>query len=133
MNLFKGVISGLESTDMMSRVKVDVAGTSFSAVVLETVETAPYLVVGGAISVLFKETEVILGKGISGKISLRNRGVAKVSKVERSPILTKVTMQHAAGSMVSVISTEGAADIGIAAGDEIQWFVKQNEISLARG
>ena len=78
MNMFSGAICDLQVSGLMSRVKVSVGPTMFSAVILETPETAPYLKIGEPVMVLFKETEVIVAKGVTGAISIRNRGTAKV-------------------------------------------------------
>jgi molybdopterin-binding protein len=129
--MFSGAICDLQVSGLMSRVKVSVGPTMFSAVILETPETAPYLKIGEPVMVLFKETEVIVAKGVTGAISIRNRGTAKVVSLERSAITTKIVMTHPAGRMVSVISSEGADEIGIAPGDELEWFVKMNEVSIA--
>ncbi|MDE2027992.1 MAG: TOBE domain-containing protein, partial [Candidatus Omnitrophica bacterium] len=79
---------------------------------------------------LFKEAEVSIGKNLSGLISLRNRFKGTVKQLEKSPILTKVFLEYKKGQVVSIISTRSAQKLALAPGDEVEWLVKTNEVSL---
>ena len=50
----------------MSMVDIDVDGDVFSSIVLETPASAAYLKQGSSVTLLFKETEVSIGKNLSG-------------------------------------------------------------------
>ena len=73
MNKLPAIITHIESADYISLVDLQVNTDIFSCVIIETPETAPYLFIGNKVHILFKETEVSIGKGFSGGISLRNR------------------------------------------------------------
>ena len=130
MNKLTGKIVLVESSPHMSMVDIDVEGDVFSSIVLETPDTAPYLKQGGGVSLLFKETEVSLGKNLSGLISLRNRFKATIKRIERSDILTKVFLSYKNKEVVSVISSRSAQKLSLAQGDQVEWLVKTNEVSL---
>jgi molybdate transport system regulatory protein len=130
MNKLTGKIMAIETSPHMSMVDIDVDGDVFCSIVLETPATAVYLKQGHRISVLFKETEVSIGKNLSGLISLRNNFKGTVKRLEKSAILTKVFLNYKNKEVVSIISTRSAQKLSLTEGDEVRWLVKTNEVSL---
>lgn len=130
MNKLRGRITHIESNDHVSLVDVEVIGDSFTATLLETPEDAPYLKVGNAVEVLFKETEVSLAKGLSGLISLRNRMHTTVKLVRSGVILSEVVLDYRGQTISSIITSRSIARMGIKAGDEVEAMVKANEVTL---
>ncbi len=130
MNSLRGRIISIESNDHVSLVDVDVMGDTFTATLLETPEDAPYLRLGNAVDVLFKETEVSLAKGLSGLISLRNRVKATVKLVRSGVILSEVVMDYRGNTISSIITTRSIARMAIKAGDQVEALVKANEVTL---
>ena len=130
MNKLIGKIVLVESSPHMSMVDIDVDGDIFCSIVLEIPASAPYLKKGSDVTLLFKETEVSIGKGLTGLISLRNRFKATVKRIENSDILTKVFLNYKTKEIVSIISTRSAQKLGLMDGDEVEWLVKTNEVSL---
>ncbi len=132
MNKLIGKIILVESSQHMSMIDIDVDGDVFSSIVLETPTTAPYLKQGNSIILAFKETEVSIGKNLSGLISLRNRFKATVHRIEKSDILTKVLLNYKSHQIVSIISSRSSDKLTLTAGDAVEWLVKTNEIFLLR-
>jgi len=130
MNKLTGTIVSIESSEHMSMVDIDVEGDVFSSIVLETPASAAYLKQGGRVHLLFKETEVSIGKDLKGLISLRNRFKATIKHMEKSALLTKITLDFKDREITSVISTRSAEKLALADGDQVEWLVKTNEISL---
>jgi molybdopterin-binding protein len=132
VNKLTGKIVLIESSLHISMVDIDVDGDVFSSIVLETPASAPYLKQGCSVTLLFKETEVSIGKNLSGLISLRNRFKATIKRIETSDILTKVFLNYKAKEVVSIISTRSARKLDLAEGDSVEWLVKTNEVSLLK-
>lgn len=132
MNKLIGKVVLVESSQHMSMVDIDVSGDVFSSIVLETPATVPYLKQGSEITLLFKETEVSIGKNLVGLISLRNRFKATIVGLEKSDILTKVFLDYKNKEIISIISTRSAQKLGLVDGDEVEWLVKTNEVSLLK-
>lgn len=130
MNSLRGRIISIESNDHVSLVDVDVMGDTFTATLLETPEDAPYLRLGNAVDVLFKETEVSLAKGLSGLISLRNRMNTTVKLVRSGVILSEVMLDYRGQQISSIITTRSIKRMDIKAGDEVEALVKANEVTL---
>ena len=112
-------------------VDIDVDGDVFSSIVLETPASAPYLKKGNKVTLLFKETEVSIAKNLSGLISLRNRFKGTINRIEKSDILTKIFLNYKGNEIVSIISSRSARKLSLTDGDEVEWLVKTNEVSLA--
>lgn len=130
MNQLRGRIIAIESNDHVSLVDVEVSGDTFSAMLLETPESAPYLTIGNEVQVLFKETEVSLAKNLSGQISLRNRIKGRVRAVRSGLILSEVELDYRGQKLASIITTRSIKRLDIKQGDEVEALIKANEVSL---
>jgi molybdate transport system regulatory protein len=128
VNVLKGSIRSITSSGVISLVEVEVQGECFSAVVLEE---GPKLAVGMEVLLLFKETEVALGKQFIGKISLRNQFKGAIVAIDRGAILTVVTIDYKGTSINSVITTNAARDLELNVGEVITGFIKTNELMIS--
>jgi len=130
MNRLHGTIAFVESTDHLSLVDVDVEGDLFTAILVETPESAAWLKNGNPVAVLFKETEVSLAKNLSGRISLRNRMAARVESIRKGKLLSEVRLDYRGHAVVSVITTRSVERLELAPGDQVEGLVKANEVTL---
>jgi molybdate transport system regulatory protein len=130
VNKLNGTIVSVQSSPEISMVEVDVSGDVFSAVVLETPANAPYLKVGTKVEIIFKETEVSIAKNLSGLISIRNRFKAGIKKIEKHTILTTVVLTYKTNEITSIISTKSSQRLDLTEGEDVEWLVKTNEVSL---
>lgn len=130
MNQLRGRIVAIESNDHVSLVDVEINGDTFSAMLLETPESAPYLLIGNEVQVLFKETEVSLAKNLSGLISLRNRVKGRVKSIRSGVILSEVELEYRGQVLTSIITTRSIKRLDIEKGDEVEALIKANEVSL---
>ncbi len=133
MNRLHGRITAIESSEHLSLVDVAVAGDTFTAILLETPASTPYLAVGKTVVVLFKETEVSLAKNLAGEISLRNRIRGTVKRVRHGQILSEVALDCHGQEIVSVITSRAVARLGLREGDNVEALIKANEVSLVWG
>ncbi|WP_457627820.1 TOBE domain-containing protein [Persephonella sp.] len=130
MNRIKAVIKSVESSDSISLVELETAAGKMSAVVVETPDSADYLKTGREVYILFKETEVSIGKDLSGRISLRNRFDCTVLTVEKGKILSRIVMDCKGERIVSIITTRSVESLELKEGDRVTALVKTNEVSL---
>lgn len=131
MNKLSAVIVHIDSNAHVSLVDLAVGKDVLRAILLETPAQVDYLQVGNQVSVLFKETEVSLAKNLSGLISLSNRLKVNVKHIERGEILSAVTLDYQpTNEIVSVITTHGVDKLQLKVGDEVEAFVKANEVVL---
>lgn len=132
MNKLKGKIMNIESSEYISIVDIEVEGDLFSSVIIETPETADYLRIGEEVFMLFKETEVSIGKALSGNLSLRNRLKSKIKTIEKGTVLTKITLDYKGKDIISVITTRSTNKLDLKVGDEVQGLVKANEVIIMK-
>ncbi|MES2733916.1 MAG: TOBE domain-containing protein [Bacteroidota bacterium] len=130
MNKLKGVISEIDTADQLSLVSVEVEGLLFSSVVISSSETAGYLQVGKEVYLVFKETEVSIGKELSGGLSIRNRFPVHISEIKEGKILTQLTLDFHGHLLQSIITTRSARTLALHEGDRVEGLVKTNEITL---
>ena len=132
MNKLQGKIMNIESSEHISIVDIDVEGDLFSTVIIETPETTDYLRIGKEVFMLFKETEVSIGKALSGNLSLRNRLKSKIKTIEKGTVLTKITLDYKGKDIISVITTRSTNKLDLKVGDEVQGLVKANEVIIMK-
>ncbi len=132
MNKLQGIITGIRSSENISIVSVDVNGDVFSSIVLEGTKIPLKYKVGERVTLLFKETEVGIAKNLTGSISFRNRFWSVIRKIERSLVLTKVTMEYKSHAIDSVITTQSAVELNLQDSDQVEWLVKANEMTLMK-
>jgi molybdopterin-binding protein len=130
MNQLQGTITAIESAGDISLVTILSAGESFSSLVLDTPATAAWLQVEKEIVMVFKETEMAIGKGLSGGLSLRNRFPAIVRKIDTGRILCCVELDFKGHMLQAVITARSVAELQLVRGDAVVGLVKTNEISL---
>ena len=130
MNILKGKITEIQSSDTLSLISVDVDGDTLSAVVLEGKKGILNYKKGELVQVIFKETEVGLAKNLSGLISFRNRFPAKIKKIEKGSVLAKISLDYKNYRIESIISAKSAEEMKLKESDAVEWLVKTNEVSL---
>lgn len=130
MNQLKGTIEAIETAESLALVSVKADGHIFSSVVIESVETSGYLQPGREVYLVFKETEVSIGKGLSGGLSLRNRFPVQLREIQAGKILTQLTLDFQGHLFHSVITSRSALELSLQVGDWVEGLVKTNEITL---
>lgn len=131
MNIFKGKIEAVNVNGELSIITIRVKSISFTAIVIDTPVTAPYLKQGNPIKVIFKETEVIIGIGSVEGISLRNKLFGKVLSIESDNLLSKVIIQTKIGEITSIITSNSVKRLKIEIGTEVCGMIKTNELLLS--
>ena len=132
MNKLKGKIVDIQSSENISIVFVDVEGDVFSSIVLEGEKGPTSYKIKDSLTLLFKETEVGLAKDLTGMISLRNRFKANIKKIDKGPILAKITMNYKSYIIESIISAQSTNQMKLKDKEEVEWLVKTNEVTLMK-
>lgn len=131
MNVLKGIIEKISVSGSLTLLGIKVKDIPMSAIVIDTPETAPYLKPKAHITVVFKETEVIIAKGNTDQISMRNKFKGIISVVESKELLSKLTIDTSVGKITSIITTNAVNQLELEKGIEVTAMVKTNEIMLS--
>ncbi len=132
MNKLKGKIVDIQSSDNISIVHVDVEGDVFSSIILEGKKSPLNYKVKDHVTLLFKETEVGIAKDLTGMISLRNRFKAMIKKIDKGPILAKITLNYRNHTIEAIISAQSTSHMKLKDKEEVEWLVKTNEVTLMK-
>ena len=132
MNKLDGHISAIETSGELSLVSVSLAGgLVLKAIVIDTPSSAGYLHKGAAVSITFKETEVVLGTLYDHKVSLQNRIPGTIIQIEKGKLLSRVRIQVGTGEICSVVSSNAITQLQLKEQSEVCAMIKLNETMLA--
>jgi len=131
MNILKGEIEKLTISGSLTLIGINVNSIGMSAIVIDTPKTTPYLIVGNTITVVFKETEVIIRKGNTDKISLRNKFEGVIENLESNELLSKLKIKTTVGTISSIITTNAVKQLELKVGSEVTAMIKTNEIIIS--
>jgi len=131
MNALKGEISAIEVHGKLSLVSINLGVTTFKSIVIETPDTAGYLQEGKSITVLFKETEVVIGRQGKQQISLQNRLDCEITSLEKGELLSKLRLKRQDLEITSVITTNAVNQLNLSEGSQVTAMVKTNEVMLS--
>ncbi|MCM4169435.1 hypothetical protein KCTC52924_00470 [Arenibacter antarcticus] len=132
MNSFQGNISKIKTKGNLSLVTITLGNqVDWVSVVLDTPSTAPYMILGNEVKVLFKETEVILGIQQRNQISVENCIEGILKSIERGEILSRLVVTTAIGELVAVVGSNSVERLELVANQDVTALVKMNEIILA--
>lgn len=131
MNVLQGNITKIITAGSLSLVRLTSNGCALNTIVVDTPSTSPYLKIDHPVNVLFKETEVILAKQLSGNISLTNKIKCLVKSFECDDLLCKVSMDFNGSKINAIITKEAFEIMNIAEKDEIFAMINANEVSLS--
>lgn len=131
MNSYTGEITDIEQDNHLSLIKVRVGEILFTSVVISPPEASSPFVKGKSIQLLFKETEVLIGRNIpAGSISLQNKIPGTITRLDTGKLLSRVDIDTPIGEVVSVVTTHAVQELQLKEGDEVTAMVKTNEIML---
>lgn len=131
MNELRGTVLDIASENHLSVVHLSVYGERVTSVVLETSGSAPHLKVGNELRILFKETEVVIGKPSLQGISLQNRFPCRITALEHGKILSRLILTFHEAQIISIITSSAVNQLDLKVGDEVIALVKTNEVMLS--
>jgi molybdate transport system regulatory protein len=136
MNNLSGRIVAIEVEGSVALIDVMVGEHKFCATLLGDKRDLQDWVMGQCVQLKFNEMEVAIAKDFSGQISLRNRLMGQIVKLEYGKILTRVEFSMRdkilTGLLSAVITTRSARTLNLVVGDQIMGLVKSNEMRILR-
>ena len=132
MNSVTGEITSIKVSGNISLVTIKANNIFFKTMVIETPATAAWLKLGNKINVIFKETEVVIGKGLEHLVSLQNKLPGKIIDMQNGELMSKITVDTAVGNIVAVISRDAVGQLNLRVGETVSAMVKTNEIMISQ-
>nr|WP_106791665.1 TOBE domain-containing protein [Aquimarina sp. Aq78] len=124
-------MTSIKTNGSLSLVTVDVGAVFFNTIIIETPDTAPYLKQGNHIKMIFKETEVIVGKGIEHSISIQNKAIGEIINIKKGQLLSTLTIDSTIGHLTAIITSDAADQLQLEIGEKITAMIKTTEIMLS--
>ncbi len=132
MNIFSGVIVSIKVSGNISLITIDVNNIFFKTMVIETPAAAAWLKMDSRINVIFKETEVIIGKGLKHLVSLQNKVPGKIIDIQKGELMSKIIVDTAVGNIVAVVSLDAVLQLDLQVGETVSAMIKTNEIMISQ-
>ena len=132
MNKLNGTITNIQQSGAIILADIEVYGQLVSAMLIDSDEQHEWLKTGSGVSVVFKETEVSIAKGLSGKISLRNRFFCHIEAIRMGELLCEIKLRFGLYFLTSVITTRAVESLDLKVGEQVEALVKANEVSLMK-
>lgn len=131
MNILPGVIYGFEVCENITLVKAQCNDQLLSSIIIETPNTVNYLIKGTSIKVLFKETEVIIGKKSDFEISLQNQLPCRITEIKKGALLSRISLLFGEHEIRSIITTNAVKKLKLEVDMDVLAMIKTNELMLA--
>jgi molybdopterin-binding protein len=125
--MLNACVTTIDSSSHLCTLGVTVFLDSFELLLVES----PTLYKSDTVTLVFKETEVIIQKS-SPSVCSANTQKGIIKAIESGIVLTSITLIYHDTSIVSLITTNACKRLELTIGDEVAWMVQPSEISLLR-
>lgn len=126
MNILHATITALTASEHLSILTVAVGDDPFHLLLAEVSDEA----IGTAVTLAFKETEVILASAPAATTANIHRAI--VHKIEQGNVLSQIILAYRETTLMALVPTLTFDTLMIDEGDEVYWMVQPSEISLLR-
>jgi molybdate transport system regulatory protein len=132
VNRIKATVNQVTTSGGIKLVDLEAAGCKLTALLIDSAPDVEWLKVGVPVYAVFKETEVSLGKNLTGLLSLRNKLPCTVSGLEKGTLMSVVHLQFGSYRLGSAITTRSVEMLGLQPGDAVTALIKSNEMTLMK-
>jgi molybdate transport system regulatory protein len=130
LNRLRGQILSVRTHQGTSLVECGTPAGTLTSVVLDTPESAPWLVVGQELSLLFKESEVWMLPGGARFIPHCLKG--EVESIHEGELLARVACRTDGGRVTSLVDRDWLARLALSVGDAIDLGVHPAAVALQK-
>ncbi len=131
-NRLPATIKGVRRGKLNAHVNLEWNSLPLSVIVTSASADEMGLAEGDEVDVLFKASDVILAKNVSGEISARNVLPGRIDGIVRGFPLAMVSVNVMGRTVDAEITLSSLEGMGLAEGDEIEAVIKSTELILAR-
>ena len=130
MNYLSGYIEELTGKGNLTIARVKVYENLFNAIVIGNREKDARMQIGQEVELLFNESEVAIGKNISGILSISNSASCKVISIENGEIFCRLGLGLYRNTIYTLVETTVCKKMDIQLHDNVEMYLKINEIFL---
>ena len=81
---------------------------------------------------VFKETEVSIGKSLNGGLSIRNRFKSVIEEIEKRILLSEIRLNFKGKIITSIITTSSCEALDLRMGEEVEGLLKTTELFIMK-
>lgn len=131
MNVLQGNIISMKTSGRLTIVTLDLNHVLIQSIIIENTDTVSYLKEGNPIKVMFKETEVVIGKGNEIPVSMENQIQGKITALEKGELLCSISLDTKAGPIKATLTSESASRLKLKIDETVTAMIKTTEIMLS--
>ncbi|MDD3080400.1 MAG: TOBE domain-containing protein [Paludibacter sp.] len=130
MNCLSGHIETLSGAGNITIAGIKTGQTLIYAIVIGDARNKGYLTPETKVEALFNESEVMIGKSVSGKLSIGNAIECLVTSVDTGKVFTNIGLNIEGNIVFSMIASTMFHDMGIAVGDKVTAYIKMTDVFI---
>ena len=130
MNRLQGTIAAIRSAGRLTLIDVNIGPDQVSGLIIDTPETNPYLRIGHSVWVVFKESDVALGKSSQGQISISNCLEGVVVGVAHGQLVSRIRLDYKGQHIYATLPNRSLELLPFEIGDKVDILIRINEILL---
>ncbi len=130
MNKLPATISDIQQSGEIALITLECAGVYFTAMIIEYEQD--YIRKGNSVYMVFKETEVSIGKALSGGLSIRNRFQSVIEQMEKGKLLSEIQLNFNGYTIRSVITTQSCDSLMLQPGEAVEGLLKSTELFIMK-
>ncbi len=131
-NRLSSIIREVNKGKLNAQINLDWQDIPLSVIITTTSAEEMGLCESDPVDVLFKASDVILAKNLSGKLSARNIFNGKITGIVKGFPLSMVIIEAKGATVKSEITAGSLEEMKLHEGDEIQVVIKSSELILAK-
>ena len=131
-NKLPATIKEVKKGKLNAHVSLDWKGISLSGIITSTSADEMNLTPGDRVEALFKASDVILARNLSGQLSARNVFAGAIVEIIKSFPLAMVDMDASGCRVSAEITLSSLEAMGLNEGDDVDVVIKSSELILAK-
>lgn len=131
-NRLPATITGIKKGKLNAHVNLEWEGIPLSIIITSTSCDEMKLEEGDEIEALFKASNVIIAKGLSGKLSARNILPGRIIEIKEGFPLALVTLDASGHRIAAELTVSSVKDMALEVGEEVEAVIKSSELILAK-
>ena len=130
MNKLLAEIAEINTSGELSLVTLNCQGELFSSIIINHQEA--YIEKGNKVYMVFKETEVSIGKNLSGGLSIRNRFKSAIEAIDKGILLSEKKLNFKEQIVTSIITTSSLEKQDLRVKEEVEGLLKTTELFIMK-
>ena len=128
MNQILAEITAVLVSDDLALVHLKCEDQKFSSLIIH--QENSFISTGNKVYMVFKETEVLIGKNSRDQLSVKNCFGSVIKSIEKGKVLSEIKLNFKGHSITSIITSESCERLALCVGMEVEALVKTNDLML---